>query len=100
MAYARSPIQDFESYFRIVVGLDEDDIRLILKKYNEKLVTYELDPGKYTIGDLQEAVYPLGDHEGTLQIEYDLNKKTKFFSTRFGSTFGTLKFDEKTLMKF
>ena len=35
MAYARSPFRDFESYLRIVVGLDEDDIRLILKQYNE-----------------------------------------------------------------
>ena len=32
MGYARSPIRDFESYFRIVVGLDEDDIQLILKQ--------------------------------------------------------------------
>ena len=29
MGYARSPFRDFESYFRIVVGLDEDDIQLI-----------------------------------------------------------------------
>ena len=26
MGYARSPFRDFESYLRIVVGLDEDDI--------------------------------------------------------------------------
>ena len=69
--YAKSPFRDFESYLRIVVGLEEDNIQLILKQYNEKFNTYELDPGNYTIEDLQEAVYPLGDHEGTLQIEYD-----------------------------
>ena len=97
MGYARSPIRDFESYLRIVVGLDEDDIQLILKQYNEKFVTYELEPGKYTIEDLQKSVYPLGDHEGTLQIEYDdLNKKTKLILKRFGSTFGTLRFDKKS----
>ena len=45
LAYASSPFQDSENYLRIVVGLDEDDIRLILKQYNEKFVTYELDPG-------------------------------------------------------
>ena len=39
MGYARSPFSDFESYLRIVIGLHEDDIRLILKQYNEKLVT-------------------------------------------------------------
>ena len=68
MGYARSPFRNFESYLRIVVGLEEDNIRLILKQYNEKFITYELDPGNYTIEDLQKAVYPLGDHERTLQI--------------------------------
>ena len=96
-AYARSPFRDFESYLRIVIGLDEDDIQLILKQYNVNFVTNELSPANYTIEDLQEAVYTLGDHEGTLQIEYDdLNKKTKLILTRFGSTFGTLRFDEKS----
>ena len=32
MGYATSPFQDFESSLGIVVGLDEDDIQLILKK--------------------------------------------------------------------
>ena len=27
MGYARSPFRDFETYVRIVVGLDEDDLR-------------------------------------------------------------------------
>ena len=98
MGYARTPFRDFESYLRsVVVGLDEDDIRLILKQYNAHFVTYELDRGDYTIEDLQKAVHPLGDIEGTLKIEYDdLNKKTKLILTRFGSTFGTLIFDEKS----
>ena len=78
-------------------GLDEDGIRLVLKQYNANLVTYELDPGVYTTGDLQEAVYPLGDHEGTIQIEYDgLSKETKPILTRFGSSFGVSRFDEKS----
>ena len=97
LGYARSPFRDFESYLRIVVGLDEDDIRLILKQHNANFVTYELHPCNYTIEDLHEAVYPLGDHEGNLQSENDdLNKKTKPILTRFGSTFGTLRFDEKS----
>ena len=97
MGYARFSFRDFESYLRIVVGLDEDDIQLILNQYNANFVTYELYPGIYTIEDLQEAVYLPGDHEGTLQIEYDdLNEKTKLILTRFGSTFGTLRFDEKS----
>ena len=77
-SYARSPFRDFESFIRIVDGLDEDDIQLILEQYNEKFVTYELELDNYTIEDIQKSVYPLGDHEGTLQIEYDdLNKTVK-----------------------
>ena len=45
MGYATSPFRDFESYLRIMVGLGEDDILLILKQYNANFVTYELDPG-------------------------------------------------------
>ena len=97
LGYARSPFRDFEIYLRFIVGLGEDDIRLISKQYNENFVTYELEPGNYTIEDLQNDVYPLGDLEGTLKIEYDdLNRKTKLVLTRFGSTFGTLGFDEKS----
>ena len=97
IGYPRSSFREFESFLGIVVGLEEDDIRLILKQYNAHFVTFELHPGNYTFEDLQEAVYPLGDHEGTLQIEYDhLNKKTKLNLKRFGSTFGTLRFDEKS----
>ena len=100
MSYARSPIRDFESYLRIFIGLDEDDIQLILKQYNENFVSYELEPGIYTIEDLQKAVYPIGVHEGTLiHIEYDdLNKKLKLILTIFGSTFGMLRFDKKSFL--
>ena len=95
--YANSSFRDFETYLRIFVGLGDDNIRLILKQYKEKFITYELDPGNYTIEDLQKAVHPLGDHEGTLQIEYDdLNKKVKLILTHFGETFETLRFDEKS----
>ena len=101
MAYARSLFRDFESYLRIAVGLDEDDIRLILKQYSANFVTYEFEPANYAIEDLQEAVYPLGYHEETLQIEYDdLNKKTKLILTRFGSTFGTLRFNKESFIIF
>ena len=72
---------------------------MILKQYNANFVTYKLDPANYTIEDLQKVVYPLGDHERTLQIEYDdLNKKTKLTLTRFGGTFGTLRFDEHSFV--
>ena len=39
----------------------------------------------------------MGDHEGTLQIEYDdISMKTKLILTRFGSIIGTLRFNEKS----
>ena len=78
LGYVRSPFRDFESYLRIVVGLDEEDIRLILKQYNSHFITYELSPGIYTIQDISQAVRTLSGHEGRLQIEYDdINMKTK-----------------------
>ena len=70
---------------------------MILKQYNANFVTYELEPAYHTIENLDKAVYLLGDHEGTLQIEHDdLKKETKLILTRFGSTFGTLRFDKKS----
>ena len=91
MGYARSTFREFKSYCRIVVGLKEADIQLILNQYNSFFVTSDLSPGICTIGDFSEAVYIMGDHEGTLQIEYDvINMKTKLVSTRFGRTRGTL----------
>ena len=97
MGYARSPFRDFETCLKIMVGLDEDDIQLILEQYNANFVTHELDAGIYTIEDLQKAVYSFGDHEGTLQIEHDdSNKKTKLILSHFGSTSGIIKFDEKS----
>ena len=106
LRYSVSPFRDFESYLRNVAGLEEDNIQLILKQYNEKFITYDLDPGNYTIGDLQKAFYRLGGQEGTLQIEYDgLNKEVKLiFNAMLEERFGALRFDKKpfshTLLKF
>ena len=92
MGYARSPFRDFESYLRMVVGLDEDDIQLILRRYYLKFITFELSPGINTIKDVSEAVCTMSDHEGTLQIEKDdISMKTKLILKRFGGTFGTLR---------
>ena len=52
MGYARSRFRDFESYLRIVVGLDEDDIQMILKQHNSNFVTYELTHGIYSIEEI------------------------------------------------
>ena len=100
MGYAGSIFRDFETYFRVVVGLDEDAIQLIFKQYNSDFITYEMPPGTYTKKDTSEIVYTMGDHEGTLRIEHDVNTmKTKLILTRFGGNFGTLRFIENSFLK-
>ena len=94
MGYARSPFRAFESYLRIVVALDKEDIQLNLKQYNSNC---DLFPRIYTVKGVSETVYTMGDHDGTLQIEYDENiMKTKPILTRFGATFGTMQIDERS----
>ena len=49
MGNAGSPFRDFEIYLGMVVGLDEDDIWLIIKKQNNSnFVTSELSLGIHT----------------------------------------------------
>ena len=96
MSYVRSPFRDFESYLRNVVGLDEEDIQLILKQYNSHFITSKLSPGIYTNQDISQAVRTFSGHEGGLQYEYDdINMKTKVNLTRNGESFTSLRFDEK-----
>ena len=90
-------IRDFGSYLRIVTGLDKEDIELILKQYNSTIVNYELSQGIYAIKEIAEAVCTLGDHEGTLNIEYDdVTMKINLILTRFGRKFGTLRIVERS----
>ena len=97
MGYARSPFRHFEGHPRIKVDLDDDDIQLFLKQYNSNFATYELTLGIYSTKVISEKVYTMGDHEGTLQIEnIDITLKTKLILTRTGSTFGTLRFHERS----
>ena len=54
----------------------------------------------YLVEDFSEAVYTMVGHEGTLKLEYDdISMKTKFILKRFGGTFGTLRFDERSFFK-
>ena len=66
--YGRSLFRNFESCLRIVVGLDEEDIQLILKEYNSHFITYELTPGIYTIQDISDAIQTFSGHKETIQI--------------------------------
>ena len=101
MNYSRSQFRDFESYLRIRVGLDEEDIQLILKEYNSHFITYELGPGIYTIKDISDVIHTFSGHTEIIEIEYDdISMKTKIilkykdFRENFG--LGTLRFDKKS----
>ena len=91
---------EISSYLRIVVGLDEEDIRLILKQYNSHFITYDYTPGIYTIQDISDAVRTFAGHNEILEIEYDdITMKTKLL-LKYNSgkffTLGTLRFDKKS----
>ena len=93
MGYSRSPFRDFESYIRIFVGLDEENIQMILKQFSSYFINYEILPGSYTFENFSDAVYTMGDHEGTIQIEYaNISMETKLIVTNFVGLFGTLGF--------
>ena len=47
--YTSSVFQDFESFLRTQIDLVESDINLVLDEYNSSFVTYEIDPGIYTL---------------------------------------------------
>ena len=103
--YSASSFRDFESYLRLVIGLDEKGIHLILKEYNSHFITYELTPGSYTIQDISEAIRTFSGHQETIQLEYDdismrttivlnfKNEKTKF-------ALGTLRFDKQSFFSY
>ena len=91
--YFGSPFRDFESYLRIVIGLGEDDIKLILKQYYSNFVTYEITPGIYTFKDISEAIYKIAGKRGSLKIIYDdVSMKTKLIFDYFSS----LRFNKKS----
>ena len=71
LGYSASPFRDFESYLRLVIGLDEGDIQLILKEYNYHFITYEITPGIYTIQDISDAIQTFSGHQEVIQLEYD-----------------------------
>ena len=99
--FSRSQFRDFESYLRIRVDLDEEDIQLILKEYNSHFITYELSPEIYTIQDISDVIHTFSGHSDIIEIEYDdISMKTKFilkyndWRENFG--LGTLRFDKKS----
>ena len=103
--YSRSQFRDFESYLRIRVCLDEEDIHLILKEYNSHFITYQLSPGIYTIKDISDVVQTFSGHSDIIEIEYnDISMKTKIIlkykDLRENFGLGTLRFDKKSFFSF
>ena len=100
--YISSVFQDFESYLRTEVDLVEDDIRLVLDEYNSNFITYELDPGIYTIKDISETFFNILQSEypgpsNVIVIEYhDITMKTKLV-VKFGII--AIRFDEKSFFR-
>ena len=97
--YTRSRFRDFESYLRIVIGLDEKDIQIILKEYNSHFITYELTPGIYSIQVISDTIYNFSVNNESIQVEFDdISMKTKIILKYIGNrkkfVLGTLRFDE------
>ena len=97
--YTRSVFQDFESFLRTQIDLIEDDVKLVLDEYNSSFITYELQPGIYTLKDISEALFNILQSEYpvpsiTIDIEFDNNtRKTKLV---VNSGIIAIRFDEKS----
>ena len=97
--YPRSVFQDFESYLRTEVHLVEDDIRLVLYKYNKIFITYELEPGIYSYKDISEALfyilqphYPQSNSEILIRLD-DITRKSELI---VNDGIIAIRFDEKS----
>ena len=101
IGYCASSFRDFESYLRLVIGLDKQDIQLILKEYNSHFITYQLTPGIYTIQDISDAIETFSGHEVTIELVYDdITKRVtivlKFKDGKKKFALGTLRFDKQS----
>ena len=84
-----------------MIGLEEEDIQLILQEYNSHFITYELTPGIYTIQDISDALQTFSGHEETIQLEYDdISMRAtivlKFKNDKMKFALGTLRFDKQS----
>ena len=99
--YCASSFRDFESCLRLVIGLDEEDIQLILKEYNSHFITYQLTPGIYTMQDISDAIKTFSGPEVTIELVYDdITRRAtivlKFKDEKEKFALGTLRFDKQS----
>ena len=98
--YCASSFRDFESYLRLVIGLDEEDIQLILKECNSHFINYQLTPGIYTMQDISDAIKTFSGHEVSIELVYDdISMRAsivfKFKDEKKKFALGTLRFDKQ-----
>ena len=84
-----------------MIGLDEEDIQLILQEYNSHFITYELTPGIYLIQDISDAIQTFSGHEETIQLENDdISMRAtiilKFKNEKMKFAWGTLRFNKQS----
>ena len=97
--YTSSVFQDFEIFLRTQIDLIENDIKLVLDKYNSSFITYEVDSGIYTFKDISEALSKIlqPEYDGYLNaidIEYDDIIMKNKLEVRAGII--SIRFDEKS----
>ena len=99
LGFARSPFRGFESYLRIVVGLDEDDIQLTLKQNKSNFITYELSPGTCTIKVFQRLFTQWVIMKNLYKLNMMILVCEQIFLNSFWWNFGALSFDETSFFK-
>ena len=99
--YTSSVFQDFESFLRTQIDLEEDDTKLVLDEYNSSFITYELEPGIYSYREISEALfnilqleYPSSDSKILIRLD-DITRKTKLVVS---SGIIAIRFDEKSFL--
>ena len=110
MNYTQSSFRDFESNLRILTGLNEDDIQLIIKQYNSKFISYEISPVIYTFKDISEVlsrgfekefeirgeIQPITKYDKSDSIIIECDNNTMETKLIVSYEINALRFDEKS----
>ena len=73
LRYVHSLFRNFESYLRILTGLNENDIQL---KYNSNFITCKISPGVYAFLDISEVLS--SDFQNEFEIRGRLRPNQKY----------------------
>ena len=102
-SYISSVFQDFESFLRTQIDVAEDDFKLVLDEDISSFITYELEPGIYTVKDNSETIsnilqfeYP--GHSNAIVFEFDDITGKTILVVKNGII--AIRFDEKSFFSF